>query len=127
VAPYILKRESVTTDPEGKSVLNEATTEVITLNMPVKVQGATKNGSYVKTVHKSANGTVAIMATVLPEVPGGVVSNSSREIDKTGRLVRQSTLELVDFGTDPDKDRTGIFGRKRPPRHRSKPPSHFDP
>ena len=60
-------------------------------------------------------------------MPGGVVRNSSKEVDKNGRLVRRSTLELIDYNNDPDKDRTGLFGRKRPPRHRNKPPPHYGP
>ena len=125
--PYLLKRESVTTDLEGKNVLSETTMEVISLNMPSEIrQGETKNGAYTMTVHKNGKGAVTTLAVlVLPEVPGGVVSSSSKEVDKTGRLVRRSTLKLVDYNDDPDKDRTGLFGRKRPPRsHRTKPTPH---
>jgi hypothetical protein len=124
--PYILKRASVTSDLEGKNVLSETTVEVISLNMPSEIrQGETKNGAYVMTVHKDAKGTVTTLAVVLPEVPGGVISSSSKEVDKTGRLVRRSTLKLVDYNDDPDKDRTGLFGRKRPSRsHRTKPTPH---
>ncbi len=126
-APYILKRQSVTADPEGKNAQSETTVEVIALKMPLKVRAETKNGMYVKTVHKNANGVVTTLAVVLPEVPGGVVSNSSKEIDKTGRLVRRSTLELIDYNSEPDTDRSGMFGRKRPPRHRAKPPPRYGP
>jgi hypothetical protein len=125
--PYMLKRETVTTDLEGKNVLSETSMEVISLNMPSEIrQGETKNGAYVMTVHKNGKGTVTTLSVVvLPEVPGGVVSSSSKEVDKSGRLVRRSTLKLVDFNDDPDKDRTGLFGRKRPPRsHRTKPNPH---
>ena len=95
--------------------------------MPLKVQGEARNGIYVKTIHKNPNGAVTTLATVVPEVPGGVVSNSSKEVDKNGRLVRRSTLELIDFNDDPDKDHTGMFGRKRSSRHRSKSSSRYAP
>jgi hypothetical protein len=124
--PYILKRESVTTDLAGKK-LSETNMEVVSLNMPSEIrQGETKNGAYVMTVHENGKGTVTTLAVlVLPEVPGGIVSSSSKEVDKSGRLVRRSTLKLVDYDDDPDKDRTGLFGRKRPPRHqRTKPNPH---
>jgi len=124
VAPYILKRESVTTDLEGKKELSQTTVEVTALNMPVEVLSEMKNVSQVKTVHNSPNGTVTTWADVLPEVPGGVVGNSSKETDKTGRLVRRSTLKLVDYGEDPEKGR--IFGRKHP-RHRTKSASRYAP
>jgi hypothetical protein len=121
VVPFILRRVAVTTDP-----VNETDTEVTALNMPVKVRGDTKNGIYMKTVHKNTKGTVTTLAAVLPEVPGGVVSNSSKELDKSGRLVRRSTLELIDFSNDPDRDRSGLFGRKRANR-RTKQPPHYGP
>ena len=95
--------------------------------MPLRVLGETKNGAYVKTVHKSPSGIVTTLASVLPEVPGGIVRNSSRETDPAGRLVRRSTLELVDYSNEPDKDRNGIFGRKRSRRHTSKSASHYSP
>ena len=122
LAPYILKRESVATDPEGKNDLSKNSVEVVGLNMPLRVRGETKNGIKVKTVYRNNgnNSTVTTWGDVLPEVPGGVVRNSSKEIDKNGRLVRRSTLELIDYNNDPDKDHTGLFGRKRPPRHRTK-------
>jgi len=120
VPPYILKRESILTDAEGKNELSRTLVEVIALNMPVMIRSEQKNGVYVKTALKNANGSVSTLAAVLPEVPGGVVSSSSKELDAQGRLVRRSTLELIDFNEDPSQDRTGIFGRKRPPRHRGK-------
>ena len=126
VAPYILKRESVTTDLEGKEDLSKTTVEVTALNMPVEVLGEMKNVSQLKTVHSSASGTVTTWADVLPEVPGGVVGNSSKETDKTGRLVRRSTLKLIDYSEDAEKDRGGMFGRKHP-RHRAKSASRYEP
>jgi hypothetical protein len=116
VAPYILKRIS-TADSDKK----ETIAEVSSLNMPLWVRAEMKNGIRMKTVHKSGNSTVTTWADVLPEVPGGVVSSSSKEIDRNGRLVRRSTLELIDYGLDPDKDRTGMFGRKRSSRHHKSP------
>jgi hypothetical protein len=127
VAPYVLKRESVATAAEGQSALPETSAEVISLDVPMKLRGQTKRGIKMKTVYKSPNGTVTTWANVLPEVPGGVVSNTSQEVDKNGRLVRRSRLELIDYNDDPDKDRTGLFGRKRPPRHRTKPPARYGP
>jgi hypothetical protein len=127
LAPYILKRESTTTDPEGKSVLCGTNVEILMLNMPVRLKsdGGMRNGIYVKTVHKSPKSVVTSWATVLPEVPGGVVAGSTREVDGTGRMVRRSILELSDYDAESGKDRSGAPGRKRPPRHRSKPPSRY--
>lgn len=121
--PYVLKRESVVADPEGKIALSE----VVGLNAPLKVRGETRNGVKMKTVSRGANGTVTTWADILCDVPGGVVCNNTKEVDKHGRLVRRSTLDLIDYNTDPEKDRTGLFGRKRPPRHRAKSTPRFEP
>ena len=124
VSPYVLKRESVTTDPEGKSVPPETRLDVIALSTPRFVRDELKNVSQVKTVEKNDNGSVTTWADVLPEVPGGVIRSDSQETDKAGRLVRRSTLRLIDYNEDPSKDRTGIFSHKR---HRSKSISRYAP
>ncbi len=118
VAPYVLKRESVTTDLDGKNVLSETKTEVIAFDMPVRVQLENRSGTYVKTVQKTPKETVTTLAVVLPDVPGGVVYHSMKEVDANGRVVRRSTLELVAYSTDPDN---GRLLRKRPSRHAKTP------
>jgi hypothetical protein len=126
VPPYVLKRECVVTDTEHKDTINETSKDVIAFDMPVRVIDRLRSGSYVRTVRKSGKTTVTTLAVVVNDVPGGVVSHSSKEVDKDGRLLRRSTLALVDYNSDPDKDRTGLFGRKRPSR-RSKPPTRYGP
>jgi hypothetical protein len=110
----------VTTDLDGKNIISEIHVSVHALEMPCKISGALRSAAYIKTVQKTPKGTIYSLAAVCPEIPGGIVSNSSKELDATGRLVRRSTLELVDFNTGPEKDRTGILGRKRPSRYRGK-------
>jgi len=124
--PYVLKSVSVTADPEGKNTVSETDTDVIAVDMPARVQGETRNGAYVRTVYKNAKATVTTLAVVLPDVPGGVVRQSSKEVDNNGQLVRRSMLELLDYNADPEKDHSGIFGRKRPPR-RTKPTTRHGP
>jgi hypothetical protein len=124
VPPYVLKRECVVTDAEGKDTVSETNKDVLVLDMPVRVLSHLRSGSYVRTIHKNGKTTVTTVAVVVREVPGGVVSHSSKEVDKNGRLLRRSTLELVDYNADPDKDRSGMFGRKRSSR-RPKPQSRY--
>jgi hypothetical protein len=116
--PYVLKRESVTTDLDGKNIISETNVSVQALEMPCKILGAMRSAAYVKTLQKTPKGTIYSLAVICPEIPGGIVSNSSKELDSSGRLVRRSTLELVDFNTEPEKSRTGILGRKRQSRNR---------
>jgi hypothetical protein len=118
LAPYALKRETVSGNAESK---NETQVDVLALDMPVKVLGSIRSGSHVRTLCKTSKGTVTTLAVVLPEVPGGVVSHSCKEVDSTGRLLRRSTLELVNYGTEPEKEQGGPFNRKRPPRRTKQP------
>ena len=120
----MLKRQCVVRDAEGKNVISETTTEVTALDMPVRVKNEIRNGYHLKTVHRNGKGTVTTLAVALADVPGGVVSHSLKEVDPSGRLVRRSTLELIDYNTDPEKERTGLFNRKRPGR-RAKMGSRF--
>jgi hypothetical protein len=119
VAPYLLKKESTTTDAEGKSTLSETSVTVQALDMPCKILGCLHGAAYIKTMQKTPKGTVVTLAVACPDVPGGIISYSSKELDTAGRLVRRSTLELVSFSTEPEKDRMGVF-RKRAARHRGK-------
>ncbi len=109
VPPYVLKRESVTSDADGKNI-GETSVMVQALDMPCKISGLLHGAAYVKTVQKTAKGTICTLAAICPEIPGGIVSHTSKELDANGRLVRRSTLELVDFSTEPEKDRSGAFG-----------------
>jgi len=116
VPPYILKRESVASDPEGKNILSQTDVSVQALDMPYKILGCLRSSAHVKTVQTTPKSKIVTLAIVCPEIPGGIVSHTSKELDPAGRLVRRSTLELVDFGAEPEKDRSGVFTRKRPPR-----------
>lgn len=114
VAPYVLKRESKTTDAEGK-VVSETTVEVIALDVPTNVlRGGIRPAAHLKAVNKTAKGTTTTLAVVCMDVPGGVVCHSLKEMDESGRMVRRSLLEVVDYGFTPDdQDRGGFFHRRR--------------
>ena len=113
VAPYILKRTSVTTDLEGKTVLGKSTMAVVHLNMPWKVLDEMKNVASVETVQEHGKGSVTTLSMTSPDVPGGVVYHTSKEIDAAGRLTRRSVLELKSFGLQAEQEDRGVFGRKR--------------
>ncbi len=117
--PYILRRQSKTTDVGDANVLSETLSEVVALDMPQRVLAEIKNTACIKTVQKTPKGAVTTLAMSSPDVPGGVVYQTTKETDTTGRLVRRSTLELVSYGSRPETERTGLFGRKRPPRRKA--------
>ena len=118
VAPYVLKRESVATDLEGKNVLSETAMTVTELDMTAKVLGANRRVAYVKTVQVTPKGKTVTLSTTTPDVPGGIVANSTKETDASGRVVRSSTLEVLGYGTEPEKERVSSPGRKRSNRSR---------
>lgn len=94
----VLKRDCRATDAEGKQVNYTTAVEVLALQMPQKVLSEIRDTSYVKTVHKQGKNTAITIEIECLEVPGGVIAHSLREEDDKGRLLRKSTLELVDFG-----------------------------
>jgi hypothetical protein len=113
-APYLLRRECVTTDAEGKNTVSETTAELEALDMPWQVLNQRKGTATVKTTYKHSKGAVITWAQISPDVPGGVVSHTSKELDKNGRVIRRSTLELVNYGLQCDDDpRVGPLLRKR--------------
>jgi hypothetical protein len=98
-APFaVLKRDCRATDAEGKQVNYTTAVEVFALQMPQKVLSEIRDTSYVKTVHKQGKNTTITIELECLEVPGGVIAHSLREEDDKGRILRKSTLELVDFG-----------------------------
>ncbi len=116
--PYILRRQSKTTDVGGTNVLSETLSEVVALDMPQRVLSELKNVACIKTSQKTPKGCVTTLAMSSPDVPGGVVYQTTKETDATGRLIRRSTLELLNYGSRPETERGGLFGRKGRPRGR---------
>jgi hypothetical protein len=117
LAPFILRRQSKTSDA-ANNVLSETLSEVVALDMPQRVLSEIKNVSCIKTVQKTPKGTVTTLAMSSADVPGGVVNQTSKELDPAGRLIRRSTLELLSYGIHAEKERIGLFGRKRTVRVR---------
>jgi hypothetical protein len=124
VDPYVLKRDTTSTDAAGDVTQFQTQVEVIAVNMPYKVLTELKTTSHVKTVHKRDKGSTITLEVQCAAVPGGVVLHSSKELDETGQLVRRSTLELIDYAAfdpaeDPEEGRRRLFNRlraRKPPR-----------
>lgn len=113
VSPYVLRRESRTTDPEGKTTLDETVFRVVSLDRPCKVAPHIRRAVSIESVSTTPSGSTITRGFISDEVPGGVVFHTADELDKNGRLVRHSSLVLVDFGLEPEKEDSGFIGRKR--------------
>ncbi len=126
VAPHILKRESATTKVDGGEMQKQTVAQVIALDMPRRVMAETQTAALIRTVQKQPKSTITTWASSTPAVPGGIISHSSKEVDAEGQPVRRSTLELLDYGLEPEPQRPGLFGRIRTvplrPFHRPAPP-----
>lgn len=120
--PYFLRREARTTEPEAQKVVSQTTTDVVALEMPWRVVSETRTTSLMKTVHRHAKGVTTSWAFTSLDIPGGVVSHSSKETDESGRVLRRSTLELVDYGQECEPARAGLFNRVRRTRLRDSAP-----
>jgi len=118
VPPHILRRHSVTSDPESKETLRDTTVDVVSLNWSHQLPPNIAETVLVRAVSKHPKGTVVTWAVTSPKVPGGIVRQRSRELDKQRRLVRRSRLELIDYGTKSEREQVGLFHRKRPNRYR---------
>jgi hypothetical protein len=117
--PYVLRRESLTTDPGGENTLSETSVEVEAREMPWKLLNHRKPATIIKSTQKHAKGTIITWEIASSEVPGGVFAHTSKELDQNGRVTRRSTLELVSFGMQCEEDdRPGTVGRRRRPRLR---------
>jgi hypothetical protein len=97
VSPYQLRRETVT---EATAEVQRSTTlvETIALNLPQKVHGQVRPAAYLKTTRKTPQGTKVTVEIHCDDIPGGVVGHSANETDASSRVVRRSTLELIDYG-----------------------------
>lgn len=112
-SPFVLREETVIQDASEQEVL-KTTVEVVAVDMPYELLGQPTDCSIVKTVHSRASGTTVVVEKHCPEAPGGVVEHSLRDTDAEGRVIRRSTLKLLDYGSPQraaDQRRGGLFRR----------------
>lgn len=113
----VLKRRTTTSDAATSSVTQEATSDVVALDLPLRVLDETKTAALVRQVHRSDRSTTTTWSFQVDDVPGEVVSHSSKKLDAQGQLIRRSTLELVGYG-DGTPDSSADAVRTRTRRHK---------
>lgn len=120
VPPYQLKRVTVT-DGLPVEQRNTTTVETIALEMPHRVLDRIRGTAIVKTTRRSPQGTKVTLEVHDDDVPGAVVSHTASEFDATGKVLRRSTLELIDYaiGGHPD-DADPVVRRRRQTRMRGR-------
>jgi len=97
VAPHVLRRKTVATKVNEGGTNYSSNVETIAVDMPHRVLTEMKTVSFNRTVVEHAGGKSITIEVQCMDVPGGIVSHTSKELDKSGNVVRRSTLELVDY------------------------------
>lgn len=100
-APYVIRAEAEVIDPESGNVISQRTVETLALEMPLEVLGRMVPTALQEMVHKDSKGTIKTLSWQAADVPGGVVASTTKELDPSGKLIRRSWLELIDYGVVP--------------------------
>lgn len=110
-SPSVLRKETTVTDASDSSLIEEVVETVVAVRMPYKVLGEVMGTWHVKTVRTHPKGKTITLSIRNGDVPGAIVAHSSKELDADGHLIRRSTLEVVDYGLEPDRR---LFPRLHP-------------
>jgi hypothetical protein len=94
--PFVLRRET-SVEGAAEEKRNSSLVEVVALDLPQRVRGELKSASYIKTTQTLPHSSKITLEVHCDDVPGGVVAHWASETDASGRVLRRSTLELVEF------------------------------
>jgi hypothetical protein len=110
--PFVLRRET-SAESAAEEAKNTTLVEVVALDLPQRVRGELKHASYVKTTQKLPQGARVTLEVHCDDVPGGVVAHWASETDASGRVVKRSTLELIDYSVPSPvtQPQPGLFRR----------------
>ncbi len=132
--PHVLYRHLVLTNAQNQ-VLEETSWTVVAVDMPFHALQQLVPTVHYKVVQRKPSGTIVRLVVSSQEVPGGVVFESSKELDPQGNLRHRSTQELVAYGIfraavlDQGRNYYGYTERYRlprvGPRHRRRPRRWF--
>ncbi len=112
-APFVLKRESITTVGESTTPRYRTVSEVFALQMPCKIGNEIKLASHERIIRQTPDETMISLDVTVPDIPGGVVSRTTKELDSSGKLIRHSTMELISFHIADDNDQPREQRRRR--------------
>lgn len=98
-SPYIFRREIHETQvSQDAGSPRRSVQEVIAVDMPYPYRGNVISTAHVRSVVTSSKGKIIRLSIVSDDVPGGVVAEWSKELDRDGRVLRRGYLELTDYG-----------------------------
>ncbi len=124
-SPFVLRRHEVLRNAQ-KQVLEETVWEVVALEMPFQVSRRILSTAHYRVLQRKPTGTITRVIIWSPEVPGGVVFETTKEQDIQGRLRRRSAMELVAYRTVSPAGQFGaVLPGPCPPRIRPKGRRHL--
>jgi len=95
--PYVLWRQTSTVDSESGEQVAVQTREVLALDMPWQFGARTFVTAHCKEVSRHEMGTSVTLIVSSSEVPGGIVQQTSKDLDAEGRPICRTTTELVEY------------------------------
>lgn len=96
--PLVLRRLTTTTDAASGRLIGETIHEVLSITKQ-RVMARSRQVAELRIVQRHPRGQTTSYAVSCPEIPGGLVSQTSEEFDTQGKLLRRTKMELVDFET----------------------------
>lgn len=94
--PHVLKSETIKTDRKSDAVLAQTVSQIIALDVPYPLLGKMYSVALGEEVHKHAGGSIRRLVLHSADVPGGLVGESTKELDVEGHVIRRSTLEVIE-------------------------------
>lgn len=102
VSPHVLRREIVTVDATTKEEKSRTTISAYALDMPQRIFAKVRPTSIFKAVYVNGDTRKITWAVSSADVPGEIISKSTKVVDKTGRVLSRTTVELVDYDLVPE-------------------------
>lgn len=97
VTPHVLRCETTKVDRTTEAVLAETIVQVTARDIPYPLGGKIHATALAQETHKHPSGAIRRLSLHAAEIPGGVLGESTRELDSNGRVIRRSTLEMLEF------------------------------
>ncbi|MCA9249423.1 MAG: hypothetical protein KDA42_20015 [Planctomycetales bacterium] len=114
-SPRIVKQEQITTGANGDAPLDELTESIVAIDMPYRLSSGIVPTWQTKRQRKGPKGSTVAIEIHSSTIPGGLVAQSTKELDAAGRVLRRSTLELIDYGLESERalQRRRVFRSRR--------------
>ena len=112
VAPYILRRETVITNNDVPEPAYRNNLQVVALDRPHEVLDQIKSTSHLIIEKKNGKSNTTKTAIHALDIPGEVIRYESDEKDNEGHPIRQSDMELIDYGYSEPDDELDITRRQ---------------